>query len=217
MNGNVTKCTAFGLADGKLNLRILNGTPPYKVELKVNYEGEMLPLSVWNSTPFYRVVENIPELIIPEGVAMEDAPYNCIIGDLPPGKYSLIIFDNRQPEPQMNVAFSPYVAVAPPFVTLNGSVNPLGIPTTVSFEIGETLNYDKVVQAGVSNATCPTPIIIKLSSGDYNPISFLKPNTLYNYRIKATNPGGTVYGENLTFTTPTILPIVITLPATNIQ
>jgi len=217
MNGTMTKCTAFGLADGKLNLRILDGIPPYKVELKVNDSTPMLPITMWLSTPVYREVTDIPELVIPEGVALDDAPFNCVIENLPPGKYSLIIFDSRQPEPEMNVAFSPFVAVAPPFVTLNGSVNPLGVPTTVSFEIGETLEYDKEVQAGVCNGILPTPINLKLSSGDYSPISFLEPNTTYNYRVKAVNSSGTVYGENLTFRTSSVLPVVVTLPATDIS
>jgi hypothetical protein len=45
----------------------------------------------------------------------------------------------------------------------------------------------------------------------------LKLATTYHYRVKAVNAYGTSYGDDMTFTTVGALPIVVTLPATNIS
>jgi hypothetical protein len=58
---------------------------------------------------------------------------------------------------------------------------------------------------------------LQLSSGGYDSTSQLLPETIYHYRIKAVNVNGTSYGNDLTFTTPSSLPIVVTLPVTNIS
>ncbi|MBG0770935.1 MAG: sortase [Anaerolineaceae bacterium] len=44
----------------------------------------------------------------------------------------------------------------------------------------------------------------------------LDPNTIYHFRVKATNPGGITYGDDLTFTTSKIAPTTTTGAATNI-
>ena len=38
----------------------------------------------------------------------------------------------------------------------------------------------------------------------------------YNFRVKATNEGGTTYGDNLTFTTAAAPPVAVTNAATSI-
>lgn len=78
-------------------------------------------------------------------------------------------------------------------ITLNGLVNANGYTTQVEFEFGTTTNYTNTVQANISPAT-----------GNMNhqvnaEISGLIPNTLYYFRIKATNQMGTTVGDNLQF------------------
>jgi hypothetical protein len=95
-------------------------------------------------------------------------------------------------------------------VTLNGTVNPNGLTTSVHFEYGITTSY------GFSTAT-----------HNYNGITTqnvsanvigLSPNTTYHFRVVATNSGGTRYGGDRTFSTlsPTGAPGVTTNPATSI-
>jgi hypothetical protein len=94
--------------------------------------------------------------------------------------------------------------------TLNGSVDPHGLTTTVYFQYGTTTNY------GLTTATQS-----KTGNAYQNvtaTISGLTASTTYHFRIVATNSAGTRYGSDRIFTTlsATGPPVVITNPATNI-
>ena len=80
-------------------------------------------------------------------------------------------------------------------VTLNGSVNPNYLSTTVVFEWGTTTGYGNTITALQSPLTGSTPASINAD------LSGLTPETTYHFRIKATNILGTVFGEDLTFKT----------------
>jgi len=189
-SGKVIPVSAFGLADAQVQLNIKGGLPVYKIELKVNGTA-------------YRTIENIPAAI---GEA-----YNCIIDNLPPGEYGIKITDSQTP-PAINKASTDWNAVSPPFCQLNGIVNALGLATTVWFEYGETDKYGHTAQYGIVNGITPVNALLKLSAGGYNVTSILVPGTIYHYRIAANNINGTAYGEDMTFTTPALLPVVKTLP-----
>ncbi len=78
--------------------------------------------------------------------------------------------------------------------TLGGTVNPNGAATTGYFEYGMTTSY------GSQTST------LNLGSGSAAgaasaPLSGLLPNTLYHFRLLATNGGGTSLGLDATFTT----------------
>jgi hypothetical protein len=215
ITSKTTNVSAAGLADGKLELRIVDGIAPFTVELKLNSND--FPYQ-WALTPPTRIIENIPAV-----TGEED--FNCIITGLPAGKYSLRTFDSgsseiEDGEPgclQELYSMSAFNAVSPPYATLNGSVNPMGIPTQVSFEFGETEEYRNEVQAGIVTGMAAVNVSLKLSAGDYNNVSVLKSETLYHYRVKAVTGSKTTYGLDMTFLTPSIMPIVVTLPATNIR
>ncbi|MCE5347372.1 MAG: hypothetical protein LLG13_13945 [Bacteroidales bacterium] len=80
-------------------------------------------------------------------------------------------------------------------VTLNGSVNPNYLSSTVSFEWGTTTEYGNTLTALQSPLTGSTLVNI---SAD---LSELTPETTYHFRISATNELGTTNGEDLTFKT----------------
>jgi len=86
-------------------------------------------------------------------------------------------------------------AAAETTITLNGSVNPNGTATTVSFEYGTTVSYGSTIVAStnVITGTSLTDVSANLTG--------LIPNTTYHFRVKATNAAGTVTGEDLTFIT----------------
>ena len=77
--------------------------------------------------------------------------------------------------------------------TLNSTVNPNGLSTTIYFQYGLTTGYGSSTTSGS----------IGTSSGNYGTaITGLSPNTTYHFRIVATSTGGTTDGSDLTFTTP---------------
>jgi len=206
--GQVFPVSAYGKADGVIKIHIQDGIAPFRLDLKINGN-------------FYRSVENIPYAEF--NYATYEPPdnindCNCIIEDLPPGNYTARIYDSTPPPegPQEVRVIADWNSVSPPFATLNGSVNPLGTPTTVSFEYGTGTTYDYSAAFGIVNGNDTVFCSLQLSSGQYNNTSVLVPGTLYHFRIKALNTVGTSYGDDLTFETPSALPIAITLPATNI-
>jgi uncharacterized repeat protein (TIGR01451 family) len=85
-------------------------------------------------------------------------------------------------------------AITETTVTLRGTVNPMGQPTTVSVEIGPTVAY----------GTRSSGLSLPAEDALYAVISRwsnLQPGTTYHYRFVATNADGTTYGADQAFTT----------------
>jgi hypothetical protein len=95
-------------------------------------------------------------------------------------------------------------------VTLNGTVNPNYLSTTVSFEYGLTTSYGQTISATQSPVTGNN---IANASAD---VSGLTAGTTYHFRIKTVNSLGTVYGSDMTFTTLGQAPTATTQAATNV-
>jgi RHS repeat-associated protein len=95
--------------------------------------------------------------------------------------------------------------------TLNGQVNPHGYATTYQFEYGTTTSYGtKVPTTAESVGSGKTNVALSKA------ISGLKGNTIYHYRVSATNAYGTTPGVDKTFTTPK-LPTVTTEAASGVK
>ena len=94
--------------------------------------------------------------------------------------------------------------------TLNGSVYPHGLTTNVYFQYGTTTSYG--LTTAMQSHTGNTYLNIGAN------ISSLTANTVYHFRIVASNSAGTRYGSDRTFTTlsPMGPPVVFTNPATNV-
>ena len=93
--------------------------------------------------------------------------------------------------------------------SLNGSVNPNYLPTTVVFEWGTTTGYGNTIPARQSPVTGSSIVNVDES------ISGLTEGTTYHFRIKATNELGTIIGSDSKFTTLD-KPIVATAPISEI-
>ena len=78
--------------------------------------------------------------------------------------------------------------------TLNGTVNPNGAATTVSFEWGTTTAYGQTTADEAVGAGTGAQAISAALTG-------LAPCTTYHYRAKATSAGGTATGDDATFRT----------------
>jgi hypothetical protein len=89
--------------------------------------------------------------------------------------------------------------------TLHGTVNPNMLETDVSFEWGAangtqalTPPYTNTVVAKPSPVSGVSSVLVQAA------LTNLLPNTLYHYRVVASNTEGTIYGADVTFTTAEI-------------
>lgn len=93
-----------------------------------------------------------------------------------------------------SVSTSSATSIAETGATLDGLVNPNSLATKAYFEYGTTTSYgSKTSEASVGSGSTT----VELSQG----ISGLTANTLYHYRIVATNADGASQGTDKTFTT----------------
>src|SRR4051794_6465191 len=91
--------------------------------------------------------------------------------------------------------------------TLNASVTPRTLATTVRFEYGTSTSYgasapEQAIGAGTS--------AVAVNAG----IGGLKPNTRYNFRAVATSAAGVTRGSNRTFTTGRAPTGIVVMPST---
>jgi len=101
-------------------------------------------------------------------------------------------------------------AVTTSTATLNGTVNANGDATTVSFEYGLSTTYGTTVPGVPPNVTGTT---VNPVSAD---ITGLLPGNTYHYRVIGTNANGTTNGNDMTFSTPPVLPVVVTTAASGV-
>jgi hypothetical protein len=94
--------------------------------------------------------------------------------------------------------------------TLNGSVNPRGLTTSVYFQYGTTTSYGFTTAPLSKTGNTPENVTANISG--------LNARATYHFRIVGTNNRGTRYGHDRTFNTlsPTGPPIVRSDPATSI-
>ena len=95
--------------------------------------------------------------------------------------------------------------------SLNGTVNPNGVPTTIHFEYGVQPNV-------LSNST--TPQDVGSTSGNLDKwaaIIDLTPNTTYFFRIVATSGGNVIAGSVQSFTTLAVKPLIISSGASGVN
>ena len=106
------------------------------------------------------------------------------------------------------VTTNPATLIASFSATLNGSLNPHGLTTTVSFQYGTTTAYGSTTPMQTQTGSTYQDITANISG--------LSANTLYHFRIVATNSAGTRFGSDRTFTTLSVTgpPVATTNPAT---
>ena len=94
--------------------------------------------------------------------------------------------------------------------TLNATVNPHYLSTTVTFEYGTTTGYGSTVTATQSPVTGNNMTNINID------ISGLTSGTTYHFRVKTENSLGITYGNDLTFEISPGLPVLTTTPVSGI-
>jgi hypothetical protein len=92
------------------------------------------------------------------------------------------------------VTTNPAANVTTSSATLNGSLDPHGLITTVYFQYGTTTSYGHTTPTQTQAGNTYRNIAANISG--------LTAHTTYHFRIVATNSGGTRMGSDRTFTTP---------------
>ncbi|PYI46375.1 MAG: hypothetical protein DMF11_08990, partial [Verrucomicrobia bacterium] len=112
------------------------------------------------------------------------------------------------PTPTPAVTTNAATNVASFSATLNGSLNPRGTTTTVSFQYGLTTSYGSTTATQTKSGNTVQAVSANISG--------LNASTTYHFRIVAHNNGGTSFGSDRTFTTlsATGPPVVSTSAAT---
>jgi hypothetical protein len=92
------------------------------------------------------------------------------------------------------VTTNPATNVTISSATLNGSLDPHGLTTSVHFQYGTTTSYGSTTTMQSQTGNTYRNIAANISG--------LTTHTNYHFRIVATNSGGTRFGSDRTFTTP---------------
>jgi hypothetical protein len=102
----------------------------------------------------------------------------------------------------------PATSIGATSAALNGILDSDGgLPSDCGFEWGPDIGYGNI-----------TPTEQKSTGETFSQvIGSLQPNTTYHFRAFATNPYGTSYGSDQSFTTAAVLPAVASTPATDIK
>jgi hypothetical protein len=90
--------------------------------------------------------------------------------------------------------------------TLDGTIDPGGVQASYRYEYGLDTNYGQsttAIDAGSGSGVAPAPALV----------TGLAPNTTYHYRIVGSNSGGEILGEDQSFVTDPIAPVVDGSPA----
>ena len=97
--------------------------------------------------------------------------------------------------PAPTVATQAASSIAQTTATLNGQINANGANATVTFEYGTTTSYGNTINADPSTVTGSSNTSVSSN------LTNLTANTTYHFRVKAENSGGTIYGDDMSFTT----------------
>ncbi len=160
------------------------------------------------STAYGQVVP-VPDLYAPEGYA-EDEVSQAITGLQPDTTYHYAVVANSPggtvtgpdeqfttpPVPLPGVETGGASEVTTGSAALAGAVDPMGWDTSYQFQYGTSTGYGQswpsvAVELGAFEG----------GQGVVATVEGLQPGTLYHYRVVASNPGGTSYGPDQTFTT----------------
>lgn len=154
------------------------------------------------------------------GLAWTVAQVNSLQAFLALGFYNLALWQGGLISGRCTQLYIEVTYAAPPSVTtmpateiavtsarLNGMPDSDGgIPSSCGFEWGPDTLYGNL-----------TPTEVKSAGQAFSQvISGLQPGVTYHFRAFATNPNGTSYGFDQSFTTPAVLPTVTTVQATDI-
>jgi hypothetical protein len=155
---------------------------------------------------------NVPVTIT--GTVTNNIPGNYVLTYSASNSLGAVVSTNRTvvvpPEIAPTVTTVQASDVTASVAVLNASINPNNSVTHYYFQYGLTASYGNFSSTNIL-------VSANISLAASNTISGLTPNTLYHFRVVASNSFGISTGSDLTFTTTPAPPLVTTLLATNLS
>ena len=199
-----TKVAAFSATlNGSVNPRGATTMVYFQYGLTTSY-GSNTPMQTQNGNTLRPVSANIAGLLANRTYHFRIVAHNNGGTSFGPDRIFTTLTATGPPV----VTTNPATLIASFSATLNGSLNPHGLTTTVSFQYGTTTAYGSTTPMQTQTGSTYRDIAANISG--------LSPNTLYHFRIVATNSAGTRFGGDRTFTTLSVTgpPVATTNPAT---
>ena len=198
-----TKVAAFSATlNGSVNPRGVTAMVHFQYGLTTSY-GSNTPMQTQNGNMLRPVSANITGLLANRTYHFRIVAHNNGGTSFGPDRSFTTLTATGLPV----VTTNPATLIASFSATLNGSLNPHGLTTTVSFQYGTTTAYGSTTPMRTKTGNTYRDISANISG--------LSPNTVYHFRIVATNSAGTRFGGDRTFTTLNVTgpPVVTTNPA----
>ena len=199
-----TKVAAFSATlNGTVNPRGATTMVNFQYGLTTAY-GSNTPMQTQNGNTIRAVSANIAGLLANHTYHFRIVAHNNAGTSFGPDRIFTTLTATGSPV----VTTNPATLIASFSATLNGSLNPHGLTTTVSFQYGTTTAYGSTTPMQTQTGSTYRDIAANING--------LSPNTLYHFRIVATNSAGTRFGGDRTFTTLSVTgpPVATTNPAT---
>ena len=199
-----TKVAAFSATlNGTVNPRGATTMVNFQYGLTTAY-GSNTPMQTQNGNTVRAVSANIAGLLASHTYHFRIVAHNNGGTSFGPDRVFTTLTATGTPV----VTTNPATLIASSSATLNGSLNPHGLTTTVSFQYGTTTAYGSTIPMQTQTGSTFRDIAANISG--------LSPNTLYHFRTVATNSAGTRFGGDRTFTTLSVTgpPVATTNPAT---
>ena len=199
-----TKVAAFSATlNGSVNPRGATTMVSFQYGLTTSY-GSTTPMQTQNGNVVRAVSANVAGLLANHTYHFRIVAHNNGGTSFGPDKIFTTLTATGTPVAITN----PATLIASFSATLNGSLNPHGLTTTVSFQYGPTTAYGSTTAMQTQTGSTYRDIAANISG--------LSPNTVYHFRIVATNSAGTRFGGDRTFTTLSLTgaPVATTNPAT---
>jgi hypothetical protein len=148
-------------------------------------------------TPFASFGTAEPDaLAAAESVAVNGAAEQVYVSD-GAGKRQVEIFGPAVLVPDVTTEAASNLSSAPGQATLNGTVNPEGVPvTSCQFEYGTTTAYGSTAPCSPAPGAATEPVSVSAN------VTGLTPGVLYHYRLVAANANPPNNGQDLTLTAP---------------
>ena len=196
------------LQSGDLALLVINKHPTDDLNTQITLNN-FIPGSTTAAVTSYNKSNDLLNLDLATSAATVSG--STINYTFPSYSMSVVVAQAQPQAAAPSVTLAQASAVATTTATFQGTVNPMGLATTAQFEFGPTTSYGGTASVTLSPAA--GPIMQNVTVGG----TALLPDTVYHYRLTASNSLGTTSTADATFATAsggviTSIPVFTTQP-----